>query len=317
MKPLPAGLRTFVKGHVGAYALSGYRRQANTKVDLWALEAGSGEDYFVKLFSSASRAFQRERHAYRAWASQLHPVTPRLVASSTGLTPGPLRGLAGRAAAKLARRNRRGPPAALLLTAVPGVPAEEATLPREEELEAHRQAGRFLRHLHGLPCQGDDFNARAAVERSADDLARRALGLVEPEVVDWVLGEIGQAPLDGLSRVPTHGDFGPWNWVIEDAGEALVLHVIDFGDACADIWLKDLIVLDLEVWADRPDLKTSFFEGYGRSLTAREEGQLHGLAALDVLDRLRWSRKRGDRDTEMRISSWITRLREARQRPAS
>lgn len=72
--------------------------------------------------------------------------------------------------------------------------------------------------------------------------------------------EISTWPGGGSDVVPTHGDWQPRNWLIDDA----VVRVIDFGRADLRPPTEDFVRLARQDFARNPLLESAFFEGYGR-----------------------------------------------------
>lgn len=59
--------------------------------------------------------------------------------------------------------------------------------------------------------------------------------------------------------VPTHGDWQPRNWLIDDGA----VRIIDLGRADWRPALTDFARLARQEWDGRPDLEAAFFRGYG------------------------------------------------------
>jgi Ser/Thr protein kinase RdoA (MazF antagonist) len=78
-----------------------------------------------------------------------------------------------------------------------------------------------------------------------------------------------------------HGDARPrdvlWS---KNLGQAAW---IDFEWSRFATAVQDFVVMSCGIWADRPDLRASWFQGYGRDLLPEEQHALNGLAALDAV----------------------------------
>jgi hypothetical protein len=72
---------------------------------------------------------------------------------------------------------------------------------------------------------------------------------------------------------------------------------------------SDLVRLEYGPWDQRPDLRASFLDGYGRALAHAEEQALPRLAALDALSGLQWGTANGDREVTGRARRTFARLR--------
>ncbi|MFT3944448.1 MAG: aminoglycoside phosphotransferase family protein [Ancrocorticia sp.] len=66
-----------------------------------------------------------------------------------------------------------------------------------------------------------------------------------------------------IRLVPTHGDWHPRNWLVDDSGATLHVMAIDFGRFDWRSPQSDILRLQLMQWNGRPDLEEAFFRGYG------------------------------------------------------
>lgn len=127
----------------------------------------------------------------------------------------------------------------------------------EHDPDTYRQAGELLAGLHALGTRVDgDWEA-------AQD-ARAMRWLDAPHRIDARLEERLRAVVAAHAHppvrvVPTHGDFHPRNWVVEDG----VVRLIDFGRADWRAPCTDLARLDGRQLAGRADLAAAFVAGYG------------------------------------------------------
>jgi hypothetical protein len=74
-----------------------------------------------------------------------------------------------------------------------------------------------------------------------------------------VRAEVSTWPGGGSDVVPTHGDWQPRNWLIDDG----VVRVIDFGRADLRPATEDFVRLARQDFARNPRLEAAFLEGYG------------------------------------------------------
>ncbi|WP_404285611.1 phosphotransferase [Glutamicibacter arilaitensis] len=143
----------------------------------------------------------------------------------------------------------------LLLDYLPGVLCEQTS--SADDPDIHEQAGQALQLLHGQQAKMDEsyeknfiangvkwLDAEHRIEPSALAAARKIFADYRPEPV---------------LVVPTHGDWQPRNWVI-DQGK---LRVIDFGRFAIRPAQSDLARLAAQQWRVHPELATAFFRGYG------------------------------------------------------
>lgn len=261
--PFPDRLRSFSEREVGPVCAARFCGWEHAESDVWEIHAGAGRRrYFLKVHAS-SRKFDQERMAYEHWAAALGDTVPRCLASGEGV---------------------------FLLSALGGRSYSGAEL-----TEAYLiQAGRFLRRWHELPNpMVDPMPLQVAIERRCASWCKRAAGLCASDDIAWVRGEVKAAlpALEGQVRVPTHGDFVPRNWLIDQAG---TLRVIDFEHAKPNHWLLDLNKIYAELFAVHPELLDPFWEGYGRKLTPDEDILRRRMAALDALGTIVWARQHHD-----------------------
>lgn len=236
------------------------------------------------------RKFDQELTAYSDWLPALPAGGAGPCAAAGG---GAWVGAPGvRTPRLLAHREEH--PRALVLSWEPGVVLEGASPDRGGELRLRQRAGAFLRALHDLPYRDVDPVAPAAAYAARlDAWSQRSRGVVPEAVVASVRASVEEAlPLLAVaSRVPCHRDYTPRNWLVAEDG-ALV--VVDLEHARPDLRLADLERLWSGEWRRDPALREAFLAGYGRELTADEEGTLRRLSALGALSTVAWAREHGD-----------------------
>lgn len=123
--------------------------------------------------------------------------------------------------------------------------------------ETYRQAGEILAELHSQA-------SRLAPEYEADADARALEWLEQPHRIDAeTVGRLRAALTAGGRRVttlvPTHGDWQPRNWLVEDGH----VRVIDFGRADWRPAATDLARLAAQQFRGHPELEQAFLAGYG------------------------------------------------------
>lgn len=140
--------------------------------------------------------------------------------------------------------------------------------PSATDPEVHRQAGELLAAFHRQ-------DRRVSQTYEAEQDARS---------LQWLDGDHRiPAPVEAQLReviathehppavlVPTHGDWQPRNWLIDDG----TVRIIDLGRADWRPAVTDLARLARQQWDGRPDLEAAFVRGYGS----------------DPRDRLSWQR---------------------------
>lgn len=241
--------------------------------------AASGEDFVVKQHLNRP-LHDREVHAYHHWASALGSSVPTLVAVDD--------------------------PAMIIITsALPGVPGSGDLRP-----SVHHQAGRLLRRFHDAEPPSDLPWFHAWLRDRADHWTNRAAALLS--TADTRLIESHLATLTRIEAprgAPCHLDFQPRNWLIGPSGD---VSLVDFEHARIDLPARDLVRLRFRIWADRPDLRDAFLDGYGRPLTSTEDQLIWHLGALDALTAL--ARGHENTDPELTAVGRAT-LRQLREQP--
>jgi len=197
-----------------------------------------GQAWYLKI-EPRVRAWEREVHAYRQWATAMPGLTPAM---------------------PFAQRELQ----TMLLTAVPG----EASSGRD--LDHHRRAGSWLRHFHGAE-PPRTHRAPFTGGRRLDRMRQRHPHAVQDAEFEFARGAVAllerRPELEPL-LVPGHGDFRPHNWLVDGAG---LLRVIDFGDSGLHPPTRDFAALAYGWWQRLPGAKDAFLAGYGRELTQEEE----------------------------------------------
>lgn len=231
-------------------ALPGLRPAQQDAVDAWFPGAALVADHSWAL---PGRTVLRLRHAGRdvvvkAGLPDDHHMDREITAHSEVVAPLADRGLAP-------RLLRADPRLRLMVTTwLPGVLVEGT--PAEHEPEVYRQAGRVLALFHaqqGRP--GDDHELRA----DARSLAwLQGEHRIPDEVVARLRAELAH-PVPPRTLLPSHGDWGPRNWLVDDGRVA----AIDFGRTDWRPAATDLTRLHAKQFRGRPDLERAFVEGYG------------------------------------------------------
>jgi Ser/Thr protein kinase RdoA (MazF antagonist) len=192
----------------------------------------AGGRFIVKAGGAADGHIRRELRAHREW---LGPWV------ATGHAPTLV---AGDEAAKV-----------LVTRYLPGTLVEGTSA--QDDPDTYRQAGALLARLHGqLRVHDDTWNddLRARVERHLA-LPHR----IDPRTEARVREEVSRWPGGGAFVVPTHGDWQPRNWLVDDG----VVRVIDLGRADLRPPTEDFVRLARQDFARDPSLETAFLEGYG------------------------------------------------------
>lgn len=129
--------------------------------------------------------------------------------------------------------------------------------PAEHDPASYHQAGELLGRLHGQSSRTDEDWLEQQRVRTARWLARPHR--IPRAHVDRVERRLASWPVGPVTLTPTHGDFHPRNWVVEDG----TVSVIDFGRAQWRPPATDLARMEPRQWRADPRLEAAFLEGYG------------------------------------------------------
>ncbi len=231
-------------------------------VDTLVLELASAHGRLIlKAAGPANVHIRRELRAHREW------LTPWL---ATAQAPTLLFG------------DER---ADMLVTRyLPGRPLEGT--PAQDDPGTYRQAGELLAAFQRQATvydEGWNDRFRARVVRHLD-LPHR----IAPDVEDLVRAEVADWPGGGAEVGPTHGDWQPRNWLIDDD----VVRVIDFGRADLRPPSEDFVRLAQQDFSRDPRLETAFLDGYGRD--PREPEQWRRALVGEAVGTAVWAYGVGD-----------------------
>lgn len=162
----------------------------------------------------------------------------------------------------------------------------------EHDPEVHRQAGAVLRRLHDHGTRHDPtflLHEQAKALRALDAPHR-----ISADVVARTRAALEMLPTDHADEplVPTHGDFHPRNWIVDDGR----LRVIDFGRFGWRPASFDLTRLAVLHWQHDPTLEAAFFDGYGDD--PRESDAWRWLQLREAVGTATWAYAVGDEGFE-------------------
>jgi hypothetical protein len=177
----------------------------------------------------------------------------------------------------------------VLLAYLPGVLV--VGTPAETDPETYRQAGAMLAEFHGQASRLDDaYEAR---------MTQKALALLDvdhriaPETVNRLRTLLRDAPTQPVTLVPTHGDWHPRNWLIDEG----MVRAIDFGRFDWRPAYTDFARLAVRQFAVDPGLEAAFFDGYGPD--PRTPNLWHALLLREAIGTAVWAYQVGDEPFEM------------------
>lgn len=239
-----------------------------------------GEHWFLKHPRDTER-FEREATAYRTTLHMFGDRVPRVIGMSETYR-------------------------CILLAAAPGRLARGTAHGRDPDV--HRQAGMVLAWLHrsDWPEPSPEHGGHLARQRaSVLEKSKRLLDGPDYRFVRRATAVLTK-PAEPLT-VPCHRDFWPRNWVVDSSG---FVRVIDFGKCERDLAVRDFLLLTTgREWQAHPELRTAFFEGYGRTLDAHEEAQLAGLVTLAAANRLIRTTQKGNKPLIAKARQAFDRIR--------
>ncbi len=189
----------------------------------------------------------------------------------------------------------------LATTFLPGALAEGT--PAALDAGVHRQAGAALALLHAQGGRLDAAFEPRQVARCRSLLTGEHR--IAPDAVAWLEQWLDAYPAPATTLVPTHGDYSPRNWLVDDAG---VLRVVDLGRFDHRPRSSDLCRLHARHWRDRPDLAAAFVEGYGADPTADEVWAAQRVR--EAVGTAVWAFQVGDEAFEAVGHAMLARLRE-------
>lgn len=116
--------------------------------------------------------------------------------------------------------------------------------------------------------------------------------MLDREIERRVRAEVSSWPGGGARVVPTHGDWQPRNWLIDEG----VVRVIDFGRADLRPPTEDFVRLARQDFARDPDLEAAFIDGYGSD--PREPDAWRRALVGEAVGTAVWAHGVGDEEFE-------------------
>ncbi|WP_221629329.1 aminoglycoside phosphotransferase family protein [Humibacillus xanthopallidus] len=126
-----------------------------------------------------------------------------------------------------------------------------------DEPETYRQAGALLASLHAQDPHPDPDHER---RENAKALAwLDGTHRIDTRTEQRLRSLVASWPAEPVIVVPTHGDWQPRNWLVDDG----TVRVIDFGRADLRPAMTDLTRLAAQDFRRNPSLEEAFLDGYG------------------------------------------------------
>ncbi|NYE95668.1 hypothetical protein FHU41_001918 [Psychromicrobium silvestre] len=162
--------------------------------------------------------------------------------------------------------------------------------PAAEDPESYRQAGKLLALLHKQAAVRDDDYEAAENQRSIRwlDGPHR----IAPELERWLGEELSSWPTSPVLLVPTHGDWQPRNWLVDQDA----IRIIDFGRAALRPAMSDFARLAAQDFRRNPRLEEAFLDGYGSD--PREPGAWYRNRVREAIGTAAWAYQVADEGFE-------------------
>ncbi|MGZ0711250.1 phosphotransferase (plasmid) [Coraliomargarita sp. W4R53] len=152
--------------------------------------------------------------------------------------------------------------------------------------DVHRRAGELLRIFH---------DQQSVDPGDADDEATRRTSAwiesahrIDPDTVQQLRYALGVLPSVTAPLVPTHGDFQPRNWLLDD-GE---VRFMDFGRFGYRAAATDFARMAAQEWQQNPECEVAFVEGYG--FDPRDEREWLTIRLREAVGTAVWAYQAGD-----------------------
>ena len=270
---LPVPLRAWAENTLGPLAAVRPLPPGTSPTTTWYVVRGSDNARFHLKTSSSPGAFTRETFAYRHAVPALGPGNaPRLVATS-------------------ARHLT------LILTALPGTSLSRVRLTEAAQKTVHWRAGMLVGEFHqaGRPTTTARREASALLPRLADasaghvEAAGDRLSAEDQKVVMQLVDHLRVLDRLPLGLIHGRGLEPGLRW---SGTSRLALQ--DFDRSRFAPVVLDFVHFAYGLWADRPRVRTAFFDGYGRALGTEERQALRCLTGLHAVRSLAEGHARAD-----------------------
>jgi hypothetical protein len=177
----------------------------------------------------------------------------------------------------------------LLLDFLPGA-LVEGTL-AEADPDIYRQAGAMMAAFHGQASRLDDAYEAHMTQKALAQLD--ADHRIAPETVDRLRRLLHELTPKPVTLVPTHGDWHPRNWLIDDGA----VRAIDFGRFDWRPAFTDFARLAVRQFAADPELERAFLHGYGPD--PRTPALWRALLLREAIGTAVWAYQVGDESFEL------------------
>ncbi len=177
----------------------------------------------------------------------------------------------------------------LLLDFLPGVLVQGH--PSEADPAIYRQAGAMLAVFHAQGARIDDTYEARMNQKQLDWLERPHR--IAPATVAQLRRLLLDDTPEPVTLVPTHGDWHPRNWLIDDG----IVRAIDFGRFDWRPAFTDFARLAVRQFAANPALEAAFLDGYGSD--PRNPSLWRTLLIREAIGTAVWAYQVGDEAFEL------------------
>jgi Ser/Thr protein kinase RdoA (MazF antagonist) len=156
----------------------------------------------------------------------------------------------------------------------------------DDDPRTYRQAGGLLATFHAQEAVTDGDYELTANERALEWLsgphriAAATAELLRTRIQAW--------PTPPATLTPTHGDWQPRNWLINDH----IVSVIDFGRTAMRPPMTDFARLAVQEFRRDPSLEAAFVDGYGSD--PREKQAWYRTLVREAIGTAAWAHQVGD-----------------------
>ncbi len=186
----------------------------------------------------------------------------------------------------------------LLLDFLPGVLVQGHL--SEADPAIYRQAGEMLSAFHAQGSRYDDTYEARMNQKQLDWLERPHR--IAPETVAQLRRLLLDDSPEPVTLVPTHGDWHPRNWLIDDG----FVRAIDFGRFDWRPAFTDFARLAVRQFAANPALEAAFIDGYGSD--PRTPSLWRVLQIREAIGTAVWAYQVGDEAFELEGHRMIARV---------
>lgn len=271
---LSAAQRSFLNQCFGSWRVLADHSWGLTDTAVLEVES-TGERFIVKAGGPGNHHISRELRAHQQWTK------PWLDADAVG---------------KLVAADQAEN--ILVITYLPGELVEGSAA--QDNADTYRQAGHLLATFHDQHRQTDATWNERLRRRVEEHLTRPHR--ISPVMVNRIQAECARWPRSSALVVPTHGDWHPRNWLVDDG----TIRAIDLGRCDLRVPEEDFVRLGRQDFFRVPALERAFLDGYGRD--PRDPGTWRRVNVAEAVGTAVWAHGIGDKEFEAVGHAHLARL---------